>query len=122
LWHSDSLIEMARQYAQNAIMPDGFFSESASEEAMDFVKTFYKTFNQNPEFIEAVAYDTAMILFQMVSRHDIRFRSVLKNKLKKLTDFRGVTELTSFDNNGEVQKKLYLLQIKGKGFVELKHN
>ncbi len=121
LWHSGSLIEMARQYVQDAIMPDGFFAESASGEAMDFVRTFYKIFNQKPEFIEAVAYDTAMILFQMVSRPDIRFRSVLKNKLKKLTDFQGVTGLTSFDNRGDVRKKLYLLQIKGKRFVELEH-
>jgi branched-chain amino acid transport system substrate-binding protein len=122
LWHSDSLIEMSRQYAQNAIMPDGFFAKSTSEEVMDFVRTFNKTFNRKPEFIEAVAYDTAMILFQMVSRPDIQFRSVLKNKLKKLNDFRGVTGLTSFYNNGEVRKKLYLLQIQGKRFVELKHH
>ena len=122
LWHSDSLIEMARQYVQDAIMPDSFFAESASEEVMDFVGTFQKTFHRKPEFIEAVAYDTAMILFQTVSSPDIRFRSDLKNKLKTLSDFRGVTGLTSFDSSGEVRKKLYLLQIKGKEFVELKHH
>ena len=122
LWHSDRLMEMARQYIQDAILPDGFFAESASQEVMDFVRAFHKTFDRKPEFIEAVAYDTAMILFQMISRPDIRFRSALKNKLKKLTDFQGVTGLTSFDNNGEVRRKLYLLQIKGKRFVELKHN
>ena len=122
LWHSDSLIEMTRKYAQGAIMSDGFFPESSSEHVMDFVGTFHKTFNKKPEFIEAVAYDTAMILFQMVSRSDIRFRSVLKNEIKKLTDFQGVTGLTSFGNDGDVQKKLYLLQIKGKSFVELKRH
>lgn len=122
LWHSDSLIEMTRKYAQGAIMSDGFFPESSSEHVMDFVGTFHKTFNKKPEFIEAVAYDTAMILFQMVSRSDIRFRSVLKNELKKLTDFQGVTGLTSFGNDGDVQKKLHLLQIKGKSFVELKRH
>jgi ABC-type branched-subunit amino acid transport system substrate-binding protein len=122
LWHSDSLIEMARQYVQDAIMPDSFFAESASEEVMDFVGTFHKTFHRKPEFIEAVAYDTAMILFQTVGSPDIRFRSDIKNKLKTLNDFRGVTGLTSFDSSGEVRKKLYLLQIKGKEFVELKHH
>jgi len=122
LWHSDSLIEMTRKYAQGAIMSDGFFPESSSENVIDFVGTFHKTFNKKPEFIEAVAYDTAMILFQMVSRPDIRFRSVLKNELKKLTDFQGVTGLTSFGNDGDVKKKLYLLQIKGKSFVELEHH
>jgi tetratricopeptide (TPR) repeat protein len=121
LWHSDSLIEMARQYVQDAIMPDGFFAESDSQEVMNFTRTFHKTFHRKPEFIEAVAYDTAMILFRTVSNPDIRFRSDIKNKLKTLNEFRGVTGLTSFDNSGEVRKKLYLLQIKGKGFVELKH-
>lgn len=121
LWHSDSLIEMAREYVQDAIMPDGFFVESASEEVTDFVKNFHNTFQRKPEYIEAVAYDTAVILFQTVSSADIRFRSDLKNKLKTLNDYRGVTGLTSFDNSGEVRKKLYLLQIKGNGFVELKH-
>ena len=113
---------MARQYVQDAIMPDGFFAESASEEVMDFIKSFHNTFQQKPGYMEAVAYDTAMILFQAVSSPDIRFRSDLKNKLKTLKDFRGVTGLTSFDNSGEVRKKLYLLQIKGNGFVELKHH
>jgi ABC-type branched-subunit amino acid transport system substrate-binding protein/predicted negative regulator of RcsB-dependent stress response len=122
LWHSDSLIEMTRKYAQGAIMSDGFFPESSSEHVIDFVGAFHKTFNKKPEFIEAVAYDTAMMLFQMVSRPDIRFRSVLKNELKKLTDFQGVTGLTSFSNDGDVKKKLYLLQIKGKSFVELEHH
>jgi ABC-type branched-subunit amino acid transport system substrate-binding protein len=122
LWHSARLIEMARQYLQDAILPEGFLAESASEEVMDFVRAFYRTFDRKPEFIEAVAYDTAMILFQMISRPDIRFRSSLKNNLKKLTDYQGVTGLTSFDDNGEVRRKLYLLQIKGSRFVELKHN
>lgn len=119
LWHSDILIKMARQYAQNAIMPDIFFAESSSEKVRDFVRTFEKTFREKPDFIEAVAYDTAMMLFQIVSRPDVRFRSAVKNELMKLGNFQGVTGLTSFDNNGELKKDLYLLKIKGNKFVEL---
>jgi len=119
LWHSDILIKMARQYAQNAIMPDIFFAESSSENVRNFVRTFEKTFREKPGFIEAVAYDTAMMLFQIVSRPDVRFRSAVKNELMKLSDFQGVTGLTSFDNNGELKKDLYLLKIKGNKFVEL---
>ncbi len=119
LWHSDSLIEMSQQYAQGAVMTDGFFAESDSACVRDFVKDFKKTYGENPEFIEAVAYDTAMILFEMVNRPEIRYRSALKKGLLQLGNFEGVTGLTSFDSNGDVRKKLYLLQIKGKGFVEL---
>jgi branched-chain amino acid transport system substrate-binding protein len=120
LWHSDILIKMAGQYVQNAIMPDIFFAESSSEKVKDFVMTFEKTFREKPGFIEAVAYDTAMMLFQIVSRPDVRFRSAVKNELMKLSNFQGVTGLTSFDNNGELKKDLYLLKIKGNKFVELK--
>lgn len=119
LWRSDILIKMAYQYAQNAIMPDIFFAESSSEKVRDFVRTFEKTFREKPDFIEAVAYDTAIMLFQIVSRPDVRFRSAVKNELMKLSNFQGVTGLTSFDNNGGFKKDLYLLKIKGNKFVEL---
>ena len=119
LWHSDSLIEMSRRHAQGAIIPDGFFAESASKPVEDFVKAFEEVFDQKPEFIEAVAYDTAMILFRLVNHPNIRFRSSLKNELKKLKDFQGVTALTSLNNDGDAQNKVYLLRIEGERFVEL---
>lgn len=121
LWHCDSLIKMARSYVQNAIMPDVFFAESSSKQVTDFVAVFEQTFKEKPEFIEAVFYDSAMILFQIVSRPDIRYRSSIKSALMNLNNFQGVTGLTSFDNNGEIKKRLYLLRIKGKKFVELEY-
>lgn len=82
---------------------------------------FEQTFKEKPEFIEAVAYDSAMILFQIVSRPDIRYRSSIKNALMNLNNFHGATGLMSFDNNGEIKKRLYLLRIKGGKFVELEY-
>jgi branched-chain amino acid transport system substrate-binding protein len=122
LWHSDSLIEMSRKYAQGAILTDGFFAQSNASNVKDFVKDFLKTYGENPGFIEAVAYDTAMILFKMVSLPEIRYRSALKKGLMQLNNYEGVTGLTSFDSNGDVRKKLFLLQIKGRGFVELERH
>jgi ABC-type branched-subunit amino acid transport system substrate-binding protein/outer membrane protein assembly factor BamD (BamD/ComL family) len=119
LWHSDNLIDMAYKHAQGAIMPDGFFAESKSQNVKQFVGGYNEIFHQKPGFIEAAAYDTALILFQIVSRPDVRFRSVIKNELKRLDGFQGVTGLTSFDNNGNAIKNLYLLQIRGQRFVEL---
>ncbi len=119
LWHCDSLIKMTQRYVQNAIVPDVFFAESSSKQVADFVAVFEQTFKEKPEFIEAVAYDSAMILFQIVSRPDIRYRSSIKSALINLNNFQGVTGLTSFAKNGEIKKRLYLLRIKGKKFIEL---
>jgi ABC-type branched-subunit amino acid transport system substrate-binding protein len=119
LWHSESLIDMTRQYVQGAIMPDGFFAGSKMDNVKKFVDGFYKNFNENPGFIEAVAYDSALIMFQIVNRPDVRYRSAIKNELKRPTGFQGVTGLTSFDWNGDAQKNLYLFQIRGQRFVDL---
>jgi ABC-type branched-subunit amino acid transport system substrate-binding protein len=110
---------MARQYAQGAIMTDGFFAESNSVHVKNFVKLFKNIYGKQPGFIEAVAYDTAMIMLQTISQPEIFYRSGLRDALMNLNNYPGVTGLTSFDHNGEVQKKLYLLRIQGKKFVEL---
>ncbi len=122
IWHSNRLIEMAQQFVQNAIMVDGFFPESQSQQVKDFVKNFEATFNEKPGFIEAVAYDTAMMLFQLISRNDIQSRIEVKNELMNLQNFDGVTGTTSFDNTGDAQKELYVLQIEGDRFVEAERN
>lgn len=119
LWHSDSLIKIAHQYVQGAVMPDGFFADSPSPRVRKFVQEFEATYQETPDFIEAIVYDTAMILFNIASREQIRYRSEIRDELLNLVDFPGVTGLTSFDENGDAQKRLYLLRVKGKKFVEL---
>ena len=122
LWHSNRLIEMARQHVQGAIIPEVFFAESSFEMVREFVKTFEYAFDEKPGFIEAVAYDTAMILFELISRSDIGYRNAIKDELINMNGFWGVTGYTSFDEKGDPQKELYLLKIKGKKFLELDLN
>ncbi len=122
LWNSKDLIEMARQYVQAAIIPEGFFAGSASKTVKHFVKVFEETFNHTPGFMEAVSYDTAMILLQLTNQHEIRSRNGLKHALTHLKNYKGVTGLTSFTNSGDVHKELYILRIRGDKFIELKHN
>jgi ABC-type branched-subunit amino acid transport system substrate-binding protein/predicted negative regulator of RcsB-dependent stress response len=119
LWHSNKLIEMAKDYVQGAIMTDGFFAQSTSPRVRDFIRQFEATYGEKPGFIEATTFDTALMLFELVTRSDIRSRIAIKNELLNLRDFQGVTGLTSFDVNGEVKKQLSLLRIKGKRFLEL---
>jgi ABC-type branched-subunit amino acid transport system substrate-binding protein len=119
LWHSESLINMAQQYVQGAIMPDAFFLESDSPQVRQFVEQFEETYQEKPGFVEAVIYDSAMLLLDILSKPHIRFRSELKDELFNLVEYQGVTGATRFDENGDAQKKLHLLTIKGKRFVEV---
>lgn len=120
LWHSDSLIKIADQYVQGAIMPDGYFGDSDSPIVQKFVRDFEDTYQEKPDYIEAVVFDSALMLFHAVSRPHIRYRNDIRDELLGLDNFPGVTGATRFDKNGEAIKKMHLLRIKGKRFVELK--
>jgi len=121
LWHSDKLLHEAPQYAQGAIFPDIFFAESNNPVVVDFVNRFEGTYGEKPELMEALAFDTALILFQTVSDRELHFRTSIKNKLLHMKSFAGVTGRTSFHPNGEADKKLFMLQISGDQFTELKY-
>ncbi len=120
LWHSDKLIQMAQKYVQGAIVPDDFFVNSPSPRVRNFVKSFKEIFGISPGFLEAEAYDTASMFFQLVNQPEVRSRRTLKTALMELKDFPGVTGLTSFDETGDVNKQIYLLKIKGRQFVQIK--
>ena len=119
LWHSEKLIDMAGTYAQGAIIADGFFAESNSSIIKEFTERFRSTYGKPPEFIEAIAYDNAMMLFQSLKNPEIESRKMLKDALLENTGYPGITGLTSFDENGDAIRELYLLQVRKDRFVEI---
>jgi ABC-type branched-subunit amino acid transport system substrate-binding protein/outer membrane protein assembly factor BamD (BamD/ComL family) len=119
LWHSEVLIKHAEPYVQGAIMPDAFSASSPEPMARRFIAAFEQTFQEQPGFIEAIAYDTATILFDAVSRPGVRFRSDVASVLRNSQGFPGATGFTRFLPNGDCDKELHILEVKGKKFVEL---
>ena len=119
LWHSERLITTARDYVQDAILADVFYEHSAKEAVKTFIRSFEELYGKRPGFMEGLAYDTAMIAFQTASNPDVSSRKGLKDRLKETRNYDGVTGLTSFKSNGDAKKKLYVLQINGRNFVEL---
>ena len=119
LWHSPQLIEMSGKYAQNAIMADGFYKDGPAPSIRQFVTAFQKIYNTEPGIIEAFAFDTAWILFKIMTRPGMQFRHNLRDGLLETYEAGGVTGPTSFDENGEAVKNLSLLRVKGGRFLEV---
>ena len=121
LWHSQKMIEMAGEFLEDwAIIPDGFHGENDSEKVREFVNSFAGKYGEEPGFVEAVAYDTAMMLFQIMSMPNVRVPGSVRNELVKIKNYKGLTGLTSFNGSGDAWKKLYLLTISRGRFTELK--
>jgi ABC-type branched-subunit amino acid transport system substrate-binding protein len=121
LWHSDELIASAGNYVQEAVVPDIYFGNSSAETVKRFVSGYQLQFDEPPGFMEAVAYDTTKMAFQVLSGPGLASRDNVKILLQGMASFMGVTGRTIFDNTGESRKELHLLQIVGDRFVELKH-
>jgi len=119
LWSSETLIEMSRDYSQGAILPDGFYADSKSPPTRQFVSDYQGAFDERPGYIEAVGYDTARLLLQLINRPDVRSRFELRDELLRVADFKGATGATAFDYNGDVHKPLFLIQVRGGRFVEI---
>lgn len=119
LWHSNQLIEMTHAYAQNAVITDGFFADSKDQIVQNFVSAYQKIYERRPGIIEAFAFDTATMLFKLVSQSDATHRHVLRDSLLQLSQVEGVTGPTAFDMNGEAIKTLSLLRLKGGRFLEI---
>ncbi|MFO7716889.1 ABC transporter substrate-binding protein [Desulfosarcina sp.] len=119
LWNSRTLLEMSGEYMKGTLIADGFFAESQSETVKAFTAAFQLTFGRVPGIIEAVAYDSAMMVFQTLRQTATDSRRDLKQALLQVKDFEGVTGRTGFAQNGEAIKDLQMLRISNGRFVQV---
>lgn len=119
LWHKDSLLKETRRYNRNAIICDGYFSGSVNPEAAWFDKAFQDLYQERPGFLEAIAYDTAQILFTAANADDVNSGKQLKDVLRGQFIFDGATGPTRFDETGTPHKALFLITIKNNQFMEI---
>jgi branched-chain amino acid transport system substrate-binding protein len=119
LWNSTTLIDMAGSYMQNAIIVDGFFADSRATHVQQFVAEFKRIFDRSPGIIEALAYDSTLMVMQTMRETGTDSRRELKMALLQLHDFQGVTGRSGFNSNGEADKDLELLCIKQGRFVQV---
>ena len=119
LWHSERLIEIAGYQIRDAVIPEGFFSQSRRRQVSEFVSEFTGVYEYSPDFMEAVSYDTAMILCEQISRKDVTTRPALQQALAEMPPFEGVTGRTEFLDTGEADKSIYLLNVTRGRFLEI---
>ncbi len=119
LWHHKILLKDAKRYNKQAIIADGFFNSSMNDTIVQFAKKFEGLYDTKPEFLEAISYDTASILFTTVMDESIDSRQTLKDALQGKHIYEGVTGNTIFDKDGIAHRELFLMTIKKGKFVEI---
>jgi ABC-type branched-subunit amino acid transport system substrate-binding protein len=119
LWHDESLLKATKGYNKKIIIPDGFLESSQNSFIGEFTKKFEALFHHKPQFLEAIAYDTASILFITAMDETVDSREALKNALKGKRMYEGVTGPTLFDEQGRAHRPLFLMTVKNGEFIEI---
>ncbi len=118
-WNSPRLIEWARRYVQGAIFCDAFFPRSNRPATKRFMSEYEKNFEQTPSAIEAEAYDTALIMKNIIQQSAPQDRDSMRRALLNTKNFPGASGDTSFLPDGDVEKTLFLLTVQGEEIIEL---
>ncbi len=122
IWHDKTLLKYASEYATNSVITEGYFAESKNQKAHGFAEEFRRLYGEEPGFIEAVAYDTAVMLIRTAMDPAINSRQELRDALAGKRVFDGVTGRTIFGEDGNARKELFYLTIKKGKFVEIDSN
>ena len=112
LWNSPYLLTRGAEYLEGAVFADSFFPTTFSRETNDFIDSYYTAFSRDPENIEALAYDTAAIIFNIIEKQNIQTRQQLVASLTGMENYPGVTGTTSFGYDRVSQKTPFILRIK----------
>ncbi len=112
-WNSPQTLSSCERYCEGAVFVDAFFLDSPEPLVRDFVTAFRAAAGAEPYLSEAQAYDTAALLKKMIVGKNPGDRLALRDELAKSSGFEGVTGLLRFDEKGDINKRLFVLTIKG---------
>lgn len=113
------LIERGQKFVTCSVYVDGFFVDSKRPATQRFVEKFRRVNNRDPGYLDAIGYDTAALVRQVIERQAPQTRVQMRDALAAVKNFPGATGDTTFDEKREARKQLFLLTIEPKGIREL---
>ena len=108
-WNGPGLISIAGKGAEGAIFVDAF---SKIHSVKSFVDEFQKEYLRQPETLEAICYDGARFLREILQSKSPSSPSELKEELRKIYPFQGVSGLKGFGEDGRAIRTLSILRVK----------
>lgn len=112
-WNNPELVQRGERYVEGAFFVDAFYPESQEPAVKTFVQKFVGTYLRVPDILDALAYDSAVLLFQRIRAGAVT-RKKLRDDLASLKDFKGAAGTLSFDKSGNPDRVLTVLTVQSK--------
>jgi len=116
-WNGPGLISIGGKGSEGAVFVDAFFSKASSPLVARFVEEFRKTFQRDPETLEALSYDGAKFIKEILQAQSVSSPLQLQEALRRIKNFQGVSGLKGFGEDGRAIRTLCILKV-DKGQIE----
>jgi len=116
-WNGPGLISIGGIGAEGSIFVDTFFKKDPSPLVARFVEEFRKTYQRDPETLEALSYDGAKLIKEILLSKSVSSPPQLQEELRQVKNFQGVSGLKGFGEDGKAIRTLYILKVT-KGQIE----
>jgi len=116
-WNGPGLISIGGVAAEGATFVDAFLTKNASTPVARFIEEFRKSFQRDPETLEALSYDGAKLIKEILQSKSVSTPLQLRDELRQVKTFQGVTGLKGFGEDGKSIRTLSILTVK-KGQIE----
>ena len=116
-FYDPQILQEVGESAEGVIFPIPIYDpESPNEVGQVYVSAYEAKYGVKPDVWSAQAYD-AMNIIAYALRNGATTGPEIQAELLKIKDFEGVTGLTSFDAEGEVQKTFRFMTVKNGEFT-----
>lgn len=118
-YESPELIKIAGEIADGIIFTTPAFNPESKDSSIQYFTTGYaKRFGTMPENFAAHSYDALKIIALAIQMGGYNSDGI-KNALYRISNYSGVSGITSFDKNGDVLQPAMIKQIKNGQFVPI---
>jgi branched-chain amino acid transport system substrate-binding protein len=111
-WDSPSLVEVAGAAMEGNFFSNHFSTEDQSPVIQEFIKKFKAKYQEEPDAMAALGYDSAMIMTDAIKRAGSTDSKAVRDAIAATKDFEGVTGKITLDEHRNANKPAVILTIK----------
>jgi branched-chain amino acid transport system substrate-binding protein len=113
-WDSAKLSEIGGEAINGNYFSNHYTTESQEPIVVEFINKFKAKFNETPDGLAALGYDSAKILAKAMEQSKEITPKAIRDELAKISDFPGVTGKITIDSKRNAVKSAVVVKVDGK--------
>ncbi|MEC9281710.1 MAG: penicillin-binding protein activator [Bdellovibrionota bacterium] len=119
LWNTNNVSKRAGSFKDQLLFVDTY-TDYEKETAKKFVDSFENSFRRKPDTYEAIAYESSLLLKELIDKENIRSRTGLKEAISKLQSYPSALGLISVNEVGDIERPLRAMKVEKGQILQVK--